>query len=109
MFTDFDEGFFSKRLSYLRNKKGISARDMSLSIGQSESYINSIENQRALPSLKIFFIICDFLSVTPQEFFAIHEKSDVLIEKITKNILKLDAEQLQILYDLTKNMSEGRD
>ena len=39
---------FSKRLAELRQEKGVSARDMSLSLGQSESYINKIENNYAM-------------------------------------------------------------
>ena len=35
--------WFYTRLTELRTHKGVSARDMSLSLGQSESYINSIE------------------------------------------------------------------
>ena len=54
---------FYKRLTQLRNKQGISARDMSLSLGQSESYINKIENGKALPSMSAFFYICDFLKI----------------------------------------------
>lgn len=37
---------FCERLAQLRLKKGVSARDMSLSLGQSESYINRIENKK---------------------------------------------------------------
>ena len=40
---------FSKRLVQLRMAKGVSARDMSLSLGQNPGYINSIENNK--PSL----------------------------------------------------------
>ena len=35
---------FIERLVNLRMAKGVSARDMSLSIGQSAGYINNIEN-----------------------------------------------------------------
>ena len=41
---------FSERLSALRINKGVSARDMSLSIGQSPGYINNIENGINYPS-----------------------------------------------------------
>lgn len=44
--------WFYHRISELRIQKGVSARDMSLSLGQSESYINKIENRRTLPSLR---------------------------------------------------------
>ena len=41
-YSEYTE-FFHKRLAELRTQKGVSARDMSLSLGQSESYINKIE------------------------------------------------------------------
>ena len=47
---------FSLRLAQLRSEKGVSARDMSLSIGQNASYINNIENGKALPSMTGFFL-----------------------------------------------------
>lgn len=34
---------FSLRLAKLREEKGVSARDMSLSMGQNPGYINNIE------------------------------------------------------------------
>ena len=60
---------FAKRLTELRMNKGVSARDMSLSIGQSPGYINNIENGVNFPSMAVFFYICDYLGVTPMEFF----------------------------------------
>ena len=64
------EEFFSRRLAQLRAQKGVSAREMSLAIGQNSSYINRIENQRAFPSMQGFFYICEYLGVTPGAFFA---------------------------------------
>lgn len=60
---------FTARLVKLRMNKGVSARDMSLSLGQSENYINEIENGKAYPSMQAFFYICDYFNITPQEFF----------------------------------------
>jgi len=50
--------WFAERLSKLRIQRGISARDMSLSLGQSEGYINKIENRHMVPSLHGFIYIC---------------------------------------------------
>ena len=61
--------WFPSRLAELRIQRGVSARDMSLSLGQSESYINKIENKRTLPSMAGFIYICEYLGITPQEFF----------------------------------------
>ena len=40
---------FSQRLSELRIEKGVSSRDMSLSLGLSPAYINNIENNVSMP------------------------------------------------------------
>ena len=50
-------GWVPERIAQLRLQKGVSARDMSLSLGQSESYINKIETRRTLPSMAGFFYI----------------------------------------------------
>lgn len=51
--------FIRERITELRLQKGVSSRDMSLSLGQSASYINKIENRRTLPSLTGFLYICE--------------------------------------------------
>ena len=63
------EEFFVERLTSLRNQKKVSAREMSLALGQNESYINRIENRLAFPSMQVFFYICEYFQITPQEFF----------------------------------------
>lgn len=65
----YNEKTFIQRLTQLRQQKGVSARDMSLSIGQNPSYINNIENGKALPSMMVFFYICDYFNISPKEFF----------------------------------------
>ena len=58
-----EQSEFCKRLVELRMNKGVSARDMSLSIGQSPGYINNIENGVNFPSMTAFFFICDYDTV----------------------------------------------
>jgi len=76
MFMDIDkdspseyENDFCERLRFLRNRKGISAREMSIALGQNVNYINLIENGKRLPSLQGFFSICTYLSISPEDFF----------------------------------------
>ena len=66
-FLDYEQ--FGDRLAALRIKSGISARDLSLSIGQNSHYINHIENHYSYPSMQSFFYICEYLNITPREFF----------------------------------------
>ena len=59
-----------ERLAQLRLIAKVSCREMSLAIGLSEGYINKIENGKTLPSMQNFFYICEYLDVTPKEFFS---------------------------------------
>lgn len=98
---------FPIRLAKLRTAKGVSARDMSLSIGQNAGYINNIETGKALPSMAAFFFICEYLNITPRDFFDLDAQEPEELQKIIENLKKLDKKQLDnissIVSDLTKN------
>ena len=97
---------FIKRLVDLRMNKGVSARDMSLSIGQSQSYINNIENGINLPSMTIFFYICEYLGITPKEFFDIEAKDPTKENELLNAVKGLDREQLDTLITLAKGLKK---
>ncbi|MCI9196678.1 MAG: helix-turn-helix transcriptional regulator [Lachnospiraceae bacterium] len=98
------EDDFCKRLIQLRLEKGVSARDMSLSIGQSEAYINRIENRKMLPSLSVFFYICDYFGITPGEFFQIDPSPSKEIIDAIKKLQSLNPKKqkhiLAVIHDL---------
>lgn len=88
------EEIIPERLALLRLQKNVSARDMSLSIGQNPGYINNIETGKALPSMAGFFFICEFLEVTPQEFFDVESKQPSELKVLIENLKKLTPSQL---------------
>jgi transcriptional regulator with XRE-family HTH domain len=94
-----------KRVMELRTQRGVSARDMSLSLGQSESYINKIENGRTMPSIQGLLYICEYFSITPQEFFNTNAAAPQKSKELMGEIEKLTASQadhvIQIIRDIT--------
>ena len=98
--------FFYKRITDLRIQKGVSARDMSLSLGQSESYVNKIENKRALPSFTGFIYICEYLGVTPKEFFDVQDARPKQNKEIVQAINKLTATQADHILQVIKDIGE---
>lgn len=96
--------WFPKRITELRMQKGVSARDMSLSLGQSESYINKIENKRAMPSMTGFFYICEYLGVSPQEFFNIESSAPEKEKELFKALNKLTAQQMEHMLLIIKDI-----
>jgi len=95
---------FSKRLVELRMNKGVSARDMSLSIGQSPGYINNIENGANFPSMTAFFFICDYLEITPKEFFDTDITAPTKARELMDAVRGLNVEQLDSLISIAKNL-----
>ena len=97
---------FALRLSRLRTQMNISARDMSLSLGQNPGYINSIESGKALPSMAMFFCICEYLHISPAEFFNIENNSPQKTQNIIKNLSHLDDETLDSVNTIIEKLAE---
>lgn len=60
--------FTQERGTQLRTQKRLSARDMSLSLGQNATYINKIENRESLPSLQGLFIYANIWALRLKSF-----------------------------------------
>ncbi|MGN0619728.1 MAG: helix-turn-helix domain-containing protein [Ruminiclostridium sp.] len=99
-----DENYISDRIATLRTAKNISARDMSLSLGQSQSYINNIENGKSLPSMQMFLYICEFLEVTPKDFFDENIVAPNAFSESMDAFKPLNRNQLNLLIALSKEM-----
>ncbi len=97
---------FIRRLTELRLQKGVSARDMSLSLGQSPGYINNIENGVNLPSMTTFFFICDYLGITPMEFFDTGSHNPTKVNELLNHAKKLNDLQLDALNLLLRDLGE---
>ncbi len=90
----------------LRTQKGVSAREMSLSIGQSESYIHSIESGKALPSMSAFFFICDYLNVTPAEFFEKKDKNPEKLRSVVRDLEKLSQKHFDSIAEIANALTK---
>ncbi|MBQ3427862.1 MAG: helix-turn-helix transcriptional regulator [Clostridia bacterium] len=95
---------FPLRLAQLRTKKGVSARDMSLSIGQNPGYINNIECGKALPSMTGFFYICEYLNITPGDFFDNTSENPEKINDLVKKLKNLDDLQLDSIAAIVNGL-----
>ena len=102
------EDFFAERLAALRIQKNVSAREMSLAIGQNPSYINRIENKQTFPSMQGFFYICEYLEITPQEFFNDELLNPVKYNTLLSDLEELDSEQMDIVGAVVKGLKKQK-
>ena len=96
----------SLRLATLRTKKQVSAREMSLAIGQNPNYINHIETGNATPSLLGLSYICEYLGITMSEFFDFDSANPTKLNKINEYLKNLNDEQLEMVEKLVKSLTE---
>jgi len=97
---------FGDRLAVLRTIKGVSAREMSLSIGHCENYINKIENGKTLPSMDAFFYICEYLSISPKDFFDINNNNPSMVTEHIADYIRLDSTSQAHINGLTKELTK---
>ena len=100
------EEIFPQRLATLRTSKGVSARDMSLSIGQSAGYIFNLESGKSLPSMSVFFCICDYLEITPKDFFDFESKVPEKLNNLISSLKSLDDGAIEDVTSIVARMKK---
>lgn len=98
--------FIRNRITELRIKKGVSEYKMSLDMGHSKSYIQSISSGKALPSLPEFLYMCDYLCVTPSEFFDTELDEPQQVHILLDQIRHMPADDLDILISLARRINQ---
>ena len=100
------ELFLRQRLALLRADMGLSARELSLRLGQSEGYINAIETGKSNPSLSMLYYICQELGVSLSEFFDEGNKHPIFVSEIVEEAKRLDRQSLESILSVMKNMEK---
>lgn len=69
-------------------------------------YINSIESGKNFPTMKNFFYICEYLHITPKEFFEDGSADPETIRKMVENLKRLDGEQVDALSKIVEGLAK---
>ena len=99
---------FALRLSKLREKKNVTAREMSLGMGQNAGYINHIENCQGMPSLLGLSFICEYLGITLSQFFDTENENPEKLNLINKYLKNLNDEELASVENLLRLMTKNK-
>ncbi len=100
--------FIASRISQLRASKDVSARDMSLSLGYNENYINRIENEKASPSMEVFFYICEYFGLTAKEFFNDEVNYPLEYRDLMTDLLDLDRKEIESIHGIVKSLKQAK-
>lgn len=103
-----DGKFVQNRYATIRLAHNLSARKLSLELGQSTEYINQIESGKNMPSLEGLFNFCDYFGITLGEFFEQEYNYPIEYKKLIKELNKLDALELQTVIQLVTLITAKR-
>ena len=103
-----DRKFVQIRFARIRNAHKISARKLSLELGQSTEYINQIENGKSLPSLEGLFNFCDYFNISLGEFFEQEFNFPVEYKNIIEELNKMDTIAVNQVYELLKLINKWK-
>ncbi len=100
-----NEKFIPERITELRLKKNVSEYRMSLDLGHSNSYIRSITSGKSLPSMYEFLYMCDYLGITPKEFFDSEIKNPAKTECLCRITRNMSDDNMDLLIALAERLA----
>jgi len=89
-------------------KKGVSEYRMSTDMGRSKNYIQGITSGRSLPSLSEFLYMCEYLGVTPCDFFDEDLKNPALLNEAVEVLKALDDEDIALTLENMKRLQKNK-
>lgn len=100
-----DEEFIRQRITELRIQKNVSEYKMSMDLGHSKGYIQSITSGRALPSMAEFLSMCEYFEIEPAEFFNNKTKENIP-HNLKSAIKNLSNEDMNLLIKLAERLNK---
>ncbi|MFR8198341.1 XRE family transcriptional regulator [Gemmiger formicilis] len=70
--------------------------------------INNIENKKSLPAMQSFFYICEYLGVTPQEFFDEGNTYPETLKEFIAEARQLDPQSMQYILGIMKELNSRK-
>lgn len=86
-------------------QKGISESALSFELGKDKSYIQTITSGKSFPSMEMFWEICTYFDMTPQEFFALELPSPAR-QRLNKLLDNLSDDDLNALSNLIERLKQ---
>ncbi len=95
---------FVAREMFFREKRGISARELSLRLEKHDSYINKLESVGFVVPITVAYKMIEALGISKSEFFADDYKNYKINEEIYNLIKNMSEDSKLSILNIIKNM-----
>ena len=79
---------------------------MSCDMGHSKGYIQSIASGRAMPSMSEFLCLCEYLEITPRDFFDADIDNPALLQQAVDGLKALNDNDLRLILSHINRLQE---
>lgn len=92
------------RIGYFRNKNDLSARETSLQLGFSDSFVNRIERKSVELKVSTLLQFMELCNITPEEFFYYKPENYEKDKELLQIIKSLSNENKDALMDIARRL-----
>ena len=103
-----DAKFIRDRITQLRIQKGVSEYQMSYDLGHSRSYMYNISSGKSLPPMAEFLEMCDYLEVSPSDFFNDRTENPVLLQTAIEELKRLNDDDLVLTISNLRRLNKDK-
>ena len=103
-----DIEFVRERITQLRIQKGVSEYKMSYDLGHSRGYINNISSGKSMPPMSEFLQICEYLEITPSQFFNDSREYPALLQTAIEELKKLSDDDLVLIISNMRRLNKEK-
>lgn len=104
-----DIQFIRDRITQLRIQKGVSEYQMGYDLGHSRSYINNISSGKSMPPMSEFLQICEYLEITPSQFFNDSREYPALLQTAIEELKKLSDDDLVLIISNMRRLNKEKE
>ena len=98
----YDDVIF--RIGYFRNKNSLSARETSLQLGFSDSFVNRIERKSVELKVSTLLQFMELCNISPEEFFYYKPENYEKDKELLQIIKSLSNENKDALMDIARRL-----
>ena len=94
-----------KRITWFREKKGITVNKLANEAGISQSYLREMELGKKKPTVEILSLVCDALGISLKDFFNDGSVSPLETDELSAVVFRLTPEQRKKLAEFLDLMT----
>lgn len=93
----------NKKITFLREQKGLTVNKLANQAGISQSFLREIELGNKKPTIETLSLVCSALDVSLKDFFDDSFETNLQNDELLQEIFRLTPEQIKLLTAFLKS------